>query len=131
MSTAVTMTTAGLNLIRDGLRGVATDIKIYYVAVGTDSTAPSASDTTLGAEVFRKVMTSTANGVSDGEATFTLALSPQDAVGEVIAEVGWFAGADASVTADTGVLMARVLYSHTKLASESINLVFNDSLTAS
>lgn len=131
MSTAVTMTDTGLNLMRDGLRGVETDIKIKYVAVGTDSTAASASDTTLGAEVFRKIMTSTADGASDGEATFTLSLSPQDAVGEAIAEVGWFAGADASATADTGVLVARVLYSHSKTANESINLVFTDSLTAS
>lgn len=127
MATA-TLTDAGANLRRDAMRGNATDIKIKYVAVGTSSTAPSSSDTTLGAEVFRKAVTSSADGGSAGESTFTVYLAPGDAVGEVIAEVGWFAGADASGTSGTGVLVARGLYSHTKTDQESINVTFDVTL---
>lgn len=127
MATA-TVTNAGINLLRDGMRGIATNTQILYVAVGTSSTAPAASDTTLGAEVFRKALTSSANGASAGEGVFTLYLSPQDVVGTAIAEVGWFAGSSASGTANSGVLVARGLYSHTKTSSESINVSFDITL---
>lgn len=120
-----TVTNAGVNLLRDSMRGVTTNTQILYVAVGTSSTAPAATDTQLGAEVFRKALTSSADGVSAGEGVFTLYLSPQDTVGTVIAEVGWFAGSSASGTANSGVLVARALYSHTKTNSESINLSFD------
>ena len=131
MSTTATITNAGINLFRDALRGLETDIKIKYVAVGTDSTAPADTDTALGAEVFRKAMTTNADGGSDGEGTFTLYLAPADAAGESIAEVGWFAGSSASGTADTGVLVARALYSHSKTSSESINVVLDGLFAAS
>lgn len=124
MATA-TVTDAGINLLRDGLRGTATNTAILYVAVGTGSTAPAASDTQLVTEVFRKALTSSANGAAAGEGVFTLYLSPQDVVGTVIAEVGWFAGSSASGTANSGVLVARGLYSHTKTNQESINVAFD------
>lgn len=120
-----TLTDAGRNLLRDARRGLTSDINIKYVAVGTSGTAPSASDTQLGAEAFRKPMTASANGASAGEGVFTLSLSPQDTVGTVIAEVGWFAGASATGVANSGVLVARGLYSHTKTNNESINFSFD------
>jgi hypothetical protein len=123
--TTATLTDAGKNLRRDATRGVVAHCKVLYVAVGTDSTAPTSSDTALGAETFRKAITATGDGASAGEATFTMALSPQDAVGTVIAEVGWFGGPDASATPGSGVLIARGLYSHTKTDKESINTVFD------
>lgn len=123
MATA-TLTNAGKNLLRDARRGLVTDISIKYVAVGTSSTAPAATDTQLGAEVFRKALTSSSNGAPAGEGVFTLYLSPQDVVGTAIAEVGWFAGSSASGTANSGVLIARGLYSHTKTNQESINIPF-------
>lgn len=130
--TAVTVTNAGLNLLRDAqvgaLTGTLVDARIYYVAVGTSSTSPTASDTQLGAEVFRKAMTSYADGASAGEGIFTLYLSPADAVGVAIAEVGWFAGSGAGPGANTGVMVARVLYSHTKLNTESIQMTLDSTL---
>lgn len=122
---AVTITNAGLNLLRDARRGLITDTSIKYLAVGTSSTAPAATDTQLGAEVFRKALTSSANGAAAGEGLYTIYLAPQDVVGVVIAEVGWFAGSSASGTANSGVLVARALYSHTKTATESINDVLD------
>jgi hypothetical protein len=120
--TAITVTNGGLNLLRDCLSGAATAPQIYYVAVGTGSTAPSSSDTQLVAEVFRKAVTSFANGGSVGELLTNMYIAPGDAVGVAIAEVGFFAGPTATASANTGTLLARGLYSHTHVATESIQL---------
>lgn len=120
MST-VTITNAGLNMLRDALNGVATNTAVTYVAIGTGSTAPAVTDTQLVAEVFRKRLTAFSNGSAAGETLLTMYLSPADSGGTVIGEIGWFAGPLASATANTGVLIARGLYSHTHVANaESI-----------
>ncbi len=123
MATA-TLTDTGRNLVRDARRGLVTDLKIKYVAVGTNSTAPAAGQTQLLAESFRKVLTSMAASPPTGQETFTLYLSPGDAVSVGIQEVGWFAGSAATGVANSGVMVARGLYAHTKLASESIQVDF-------
>lgn len=59
------VTTVGLNLIRDLLRGASTDT-ITHVAYGTGTTAPADADETLETEVARYALTlapSTADGV--------------------------------------------------------------------
>lgn len=118
---------AGKNLARDVLTGFVSDAKIKYVALGTSGTAPAATDTQLGAEVFRKAVTSYDNSSGGtGAGKTTLYLAPGDAVGVVIAELGWFAGASASGTANSGTLVAHTLYAHTKLSTESINIVRTD-----
>jgi hypothetical protein len=122
MATA-TLTDAGRNLIRDARLGLVSDVKIKYVAIGTNSTAPSASDTQLGAESFRKALTAP-SAPGTGQGLFTLYLAPGDAVSVGIQEVGWFAGSAAAGTANSGVLVARGLYAHTKTASESIQVDF-------
>jgi hypothetical protein len=116
---AITITNAGLNLLRDGMSG-ANNPLITYVALGTSNTSPTVNDTKLGAETFRKAVTSYANGVSTGELLVNMYLSPSDDIGDAIAEVGFFAGNSASSLANSGVLVARGLYSHTKLSTESI-----------
>ncbi|SRR6266699_1934983 len=115
-----TYTNAGHNLLRNGMEG-ADNPKIVYVALGTSNTAPAASDTKLGTEAFRKAVTSYTNG-STGEVIFNGYIAPSDAVGVGIQEVGWFGGNGATATANTGVLLARGLYNHSKLATESIQL---------
>src|SRR5947209_4217493 len=109
--TAMVITNAGLDLFRDGADG-ANSPKITYVALGTGTTAPAATDTLLQAEAFRKAVTSYTNGGSHGEVLVDCYLSPTDAVGVVIGEVGVF-GRDANPTSNSGVLLGRVLYSHT------------------
>ncbi len=123
MATA-TLTDSGRNLVRDARRGLVTDLKIKYVAIGTSSTAPAAGQTQLLAEVFRKPVTSMASAPPTGQETFTLYLSPGDAVSIGIQEVGWFAGSTATATANSGVMVARGLYAHTKLSSESVQVDF-------
>ena len=114
------MTTAGHNLLRDGTKGAANS-KISYAAIGTSSTTPTVSDTRLGAEIFRKKITTYTNGTNAGEVIISLYLAPGEAIGVTIAEVGFF-GSNATGSANSGVLLARGLYSptHTKTNLESI-----------
>lgn len=119
------ITDAGLDLLASALGGVDSEIK--YVAWGTSNTAPASGDTTLVAESGRKVVTSQAAG-STGAYVTTVYLAPNEA-NVAIEELGWFAGASASATADSGVLVARTLYSHTKTSLESITIERTDTLS--
>src|SRR6266704_449975 len=123
---AITITTAGRNLLRDGESG-AQNPKITYVALGTDSTAPVIGNTQLGAEVFRKQVTSYTNG-TDGELLISMYFSPNDLVGGNIQEVGFF-GNNATKTANSGTLLARGLYAHTHVGTESIQFQLDLSIT--
>lgn len=118
--TAITKTNGWLNLLRDDTAGV--DLAtITWVAVGTGSTAPAATDTTLVSESFRKATTSHTNPAT-GETIVSVYIGPSDAVGVVIAEVGFFGGDSATSAANSGVLVARGLWSHTKTNTESLVL---------
>lgn len=120
-----TITNAGKNLMRDILGGFVTDAKIKYMGVGTSSTAPAGTDTQLGAESMRKAVTSYDNTTGTGAEKTTVYLAPGEA-NVAIAELGWFAGASAGAGANTGIMIARVLYSHTKTSGESISVARTD-----
>lgn len=120
------ITDAGRALVAQALRDGSALPEISYVAVGSSATAPAAGDTTLGAETFRKVVTSQVQGASANQTVTTVYLAPAEANGQ-IEEVGWFAGA-ATATADTGVLVARVLYSKLKDNLESIQIERTDTI---
>jgi hypothetical protein len=115
---AITITDVGRNMLRDALRGASTPL-IAYVALGTDNTAPSGANTMLGAEVFRKSVTSYSAGAT-GEVLINMYLAPTDSVGTGIQEVGFFGGSSATSAANSGVLLARGLYSHSHVNTESI-----------
>src|SRR6266704_1043080 len=123
---AITITTAGRNLVRNGL-SAAENPRITYVSLGTDSTAPVVGNTQLGAEVFRKQVTSYTNG-TDGEILINMYLAPSDVVGISIQEIGFF-GSNATHTANSGTLLARGLYAHTKTNVESIQFSLDFSIT--
>ena len=120
------ITTVGLNMMRDVLYGDVADGEIKYLAVGSDNTAPTVTDTTLGTETFRKARTSQSKP-GDGQAKYVQYIDPTEAIG-AIEEIGWFAGAAAGAGADTGILVARVLYSRNKTALESIQVERTDTL---
>jgi len=121
------ITTDGKNLVRDALRGVTTDLAIKYLGVGTDNTAPSAGQHTLIAESMRKAVTSQSTP-GNGQTKTTVYLSGTDAnVG--INELGWFAGPLATGSAGSGVMVARVLYAHTKTSLESIQVDRTDTFS--
>ena len=125
---AITKTTVGLQLLRDGESGANSPI-ITYFAIGTSATSPAASDTKLGAEVFRKKITTYANGSSPGEIIISGQLAGGDAVGVNIAEVGFFGG-NASSVKDSGVLIAHGLYSHpNKQNNETITFTLDQTIS--
>jgi hypothetical protein len=108
---AITITNAGRNLLRDSMKGATTSV-IKYVALGSSSTAPAIGDIKLGAEIFRKAVTSYVNGAT-GEVFINMYLSQSDLAGTTVQEIGFFGGSAATAIANTGVLLAHGLYSHT------------------
>lgn len=120
----IQITDAGVNLMRAANAGANTDI-ITYVALGSSNTAPAASDTKLGNEVFRKAVTSYTNGLT-GEILVTGYFSSTDAVGVNIAEIGFFGGVNASSAANSGTLIAHGLYTLTgKTNLQSVQAVLD------
>ena len=119
------ITTAGKNLLAQSLR-TSTDCEIKFIAIGSDNTAVTTGDTALGNETFRKQVTSQAAGAA-GVTITNLYVAPEEAVG-TIEEIGFFSGASASATTDSGTLFARVLYSRTKTAVESIQIERTDTI---
>lgn len=119
-----TITSAGKNLLAKALRE-STDCEIKFIAIGSDSTAASTADTQLGTETFRKAVTSQIAG-GTGVTVTNLYVAPEEAVG-TIAEIGFFSGT-ASATTNSGTLYARVLYSRTKTAVESIQIERTDTI---
>lgn len=117
---SITVTNAGLNLIRNSMSNTDDDA-ITYVALGTSNTAPTVTDVTLGNEVFRKKITSYTVGVT-GEVLINCYIAPGDAIGVVIAEIGFIGGNAATSAPNTGVLFAHGLYSHTKTNIESLQI---------
>jgi len=92
---------------------------ITYCAVGTDSTAPSVSDTTLGAELERKAVTLLArSGIQVEARTFWL---PSEGIG-TLTEIGHFLD-DATAAVDTGTLFNHSTISETKTASNTLTVI--------
>jgi hypothetical protein len=73
-------------------------------------TTPLASDTKLFNETFRNVMTSGVPGGAAGEVLASLYIAPTDGATTTYLEVGYFGGAAATATLNTGVLIARAIY---------------------
>lgn len=91
-----TITNAGLNAARDFLQS-----EVAELAVGTGTTDPTKTDTSLENEVTRKSVTGSDAGT--GEVEFVARLSSSEANGEDLAELG-------AVDGD-GDLQARLTYS--------------------
>lgn len=126
-----TVTSAGRNLF--AAAAIGTDsCQVTYVAVGTSNTTPNINQTKLIAESSvsgaRKSIANSgtvAAGTNPGEFIITIVLQAPDASNVAIAEVGFFGGKSAGPSKDTGVLIARALYSHPKLPTEQLTLTFD------
>lgn len=91
-----------------------------YIAVGTGNTAVVDADTTLATEHYRKQVTSRTNDGGDiGAFAVTFNAAEIDASSITIEEVGLF-GDDASATADSGLLISRVLFNKTLLPIDAL-----------
>lgn len=113
------ITDAGLNMFRDLLSGAITDGEIKYVGLGSGATAPASGQTRLTTEQFRKLVTSQTNGTAAGELETLVYIADTEANSFRCEEIGWFAGATAGAGANTGIMVARVLYSRQKTNLES------------
>ncbi len=124
------LTTTGFNMVRDGLFGDVSDFEVKALTIGDDATAPTIADTVLGNETFRKARTSQSKP-ADGQVQYFQYISPSEAVG-TIEELGWVAGAAVNTASpagkDTGIMIARVLYSRNKTALESLQIERVDSV---
>jgi hypothetical protein len=116
----------GLNMMRDVLDGAVTDGELKYLALGTSAAAIDDTDTTLGAEGFRKAFTSqTAGGTGELDSTVLVTTAEANVA---IKEIGIFAGAAAGAGADSGIMVSRVLWTHTKTSDEEIEFVRTDTI---
>lgn len=111
------------------LRGQSHDMTIAYFAVGTGTTAPARTDTTLANEAFRKQVTqlSSSRSGTDFRVTSVCSLSSGEANFR-IREVGVFCGATATATANTGTMISRVLVDFTKNSNQVLNIYRVDHL---
>ena len=122
------ITDAGLNMLRNALKGDVSDLEIKYMAWGSDNTTPAGGQTTLVAEFGRKAVTLKDSGTT-GVLTTTTYVAPGEGNESTIEEFGWFAGADATGSADTGIMVARVLYSRAKTSLESLQVERDDTIS--
>src|SRR4030042_3856680 len=98
--------------------GSTPDCEIKYLAIGTGTSTPTRESTLLDAEVFR-CQADTCDKVDYGQVLADFTIQDTDYSGS-IAEIGIFGGSTATITANSGILLARVLWSHTKLTTEEL-----------
>lgn len=120
-----TLTNNALNEIIKSFYGSVPDLEVKEFAIGTGSTAVSATDEKLVTEVYRTSKTDQ-NVTDNGQVTTEFILSGDEYVG-AINEIGIYAGFAAAawgggVGKDTGTLISRRLWSTTLSADESIYL---------
>lgn len=109
----------GLDQLSETLLGNATDLEIKYLAVGTDNTPITDTDTQLGAEIFRTPPQAGPTKLGTGTIETEFILLDNEAVGS-IREVGIFVGSTATSTVNTGTLLTRILWNYEKSNSEEI-----------
>lgn len=118
--------TAGKNSMADALRGTTANSKgiITYCAVGTSTQAPALADTSLIAELGRKLIS--VRSVSNNTAIFQTFFTTSEVIG-TLREAGLF-GDDASATANSGTLFCRVAINRTKTINDTLTITWNVTL---
>lgn len=123
----MTRTNGYLDLLAGAPAGLQKD-QVLYFAVGTGNSAPVATQTKLDAEVYRNNFSGITPG-SAGSGLITMSGLIDLAFANVaIAEIGLFASSTANIATaavNTGVLIARALWSHSKVSTETVTLSFS------
>ena len=94
---------SGLNLLRNWLYGDSVNT-LSHIALGTGTSTPVATDTTLETETIRKTISAKSKG-TDGKFTLQLDLSTAEGNGTIISEIG------ALNAASVGDLLNRIMFS--------------------
>lgn len=102
-------------------------LQIKYIAIGDDNTPATINDTALGLETFRKQITQITSP-SDGTVKSVVSLSANEG-NQTIKEIGIFGGAGATLTPDSGTLLARVVVNIVKNSNTVLNIVRTDICT--
>lgn len=86
-----------------------------HIAIGTGSTPPANTDTTLVSEIARKAASS---GVTDNNVTYSVTFNPGEGTGEITEAAILNAGVG-------GTMMSRVVFSaRNKLAEKSLTIIW-------
>lgn len=125
------ITNQAKNLIRDVLTGVAEDARIRYVALGNGTSTPNANQERLDNELFRKPVTDIQIPLSTTGQLKTIAHIASFEANFFIQEIAWFAGPTATDTKDSGVMVARILYSKDKNNRMTLQIVRTDTILSS
>jgi hypothetical protein len=97
--------------------------EVNYVALGSDSTAPTENDTTLGTETLRATFSDRYN--ASNTAYFDKFFGTAEVGGNSYSEAGLFIDGTASI--DTGFLTSRLIINETMSVNETLTI--NASLT--
>jgi hypothetical protein len=116
-----------LDKLRSVLEGVAPNLEIKYLALGTGNTAIADTDSVLDTEIFRTLYVARDNTIGTGKISHTFVVLDSEAVG-TIEEIGIFGGSTASGTVDTGTLISRILWHKIKTNQEEIQFIRTDTI---
>ena len=116
------ITNAGLAALAKALTGLAS-AEIKYLAIGSSSTAVSASQTKLVNETARFAL---ASASSNGAVTTTVFNILAGEGNGSIKEIGIFCGENATSARNSGTMLSRILWSHDKTNSEEITVTRTD-----
>lgn len=105
--------------------GTGADLVIKFLAVGTDGTASSISDTKLGTEIFRSSPT---EQVIQGGILVTTWVLTNEQANDHLREIGVFIG-NADSNPDSGTLMSRVNIDIIKTDAEEVTFRRSDIIT--
>ena len=111
-------TDAGMGSIAERLSGSESTGVVTYMALGTGTAVPNASDTVMDTELVRKQIS--VRSSASKTASYRTFFSTSEAVG-TLKELGLF-GDDASGTAGSGTLYARVAIDETKTDQETLTI---------
>jgi hypothetical protein len=125
------ITDLALNNLIAALYTTPVKMNIKYLAIGNSSTPDNGTAGKLGNEIFRTAFTTTPNKVSTGKVVSGFTILASEAIG-TWEEIGLYGDGDsphqATSTVDSGLLISRILWHHSKNSSEEFTFVRTDQI---
>lgn len=118
--------TDGRDMLANALLGIVTDAQIKYLGIGNSTTAVAVGQHTLVNELTRVPLTSSSHPSSGVSQSLAYVASFQ--ANFTIEEIAWFAGENATASANTGIMVARTLWHKDKNAGMTLQITRNDTI---